>query len=524
MKRTKFFAAFLTLALIAGLGFGSCSNDDDEDSTKTVNTDTTDTDNSTEALESTAFNLLRILCSIDSDEDDMEELPENWESASYTIDEGAVIGEDEATVYSLPCYDADDALEYFSDLIGQPVSSDDLTNGTYKWTYSGLGSLTFTKDTTEDDSLFATITFDVPCLAGKITQLKFIDSETFASAASENSYKGKPYFGAGDIIKRKEKNDEYTYWMCVRPAGGNLLKDKSYWVCLNPEEKNIFTEKQESVTLYSADNKKVSKKWKLAKNLMSLKTAKAACHTFASIANTDDLWELDNANDDINTYLTNTRKIDLKTLAIMPDEFCFAYGSYTKDKKRTTSGKNQNAYTQYVQPFLIGKLSKDDDGNVKEEIATVRADTKTMYSATDNYDMKYANQIGIGTIYGDDADFDYSKFFQRTTDDCEFETCALIRQGEKIVAIASYHYYRITPYGNGDAAQGTDRHFIFFSPELCIKDNKGTASEAKNPLGSKYEVVYRAADNCTNWNWWDSLATTNRYVDGKLTDFTKENN
>ena len=512
MKRTKFFAGFAALVFTAGLGFVSCSNSDDKDSAETVSTDTSDTDNTEEALKSTAFNLLRTLCSIDGDENDMEELPENWQSADYTIDEGAVIGDDAATVYSLPCYDADDALEYFSDLIGNPVSSDDLTNGTYNWTYSGLGSLTFTKDTTEDDSLFATITFNVPCLANKITKLKFIDNETFAASASENSYKGKPYFGAGDVIKRQEKGGVESLWMCVRPAGGPLQKDKSYWVCLNASGKNLITDKKETITVYNEDDEKVKQTWNFAKNLMSLKTAKAAYHTFA-IANESltENWEGGAYSIEAKNLcgdLSQKAGIELKTFAKSEDEFsfCIAYGSYAKDKKRVTSGRKQNAFTQYVQPFISG-LSSIDGERVKEEILTVNPETKMMCSATDNSDSKFAETFKRLTREG----FDYTKFLQKLNEFGELETV----EDDDLGKIASADAYYL--YGE------KEKSFIFFSPELCIKDNKGTASEAKNPLGSKYEVVYRSADDDSEWDWWASLSATDRYVDGKLTDFTSEN-
>ena len=119
MKRPKFFASIATLIFMTGFGFVSCSNNDDENIEEAG---ITDTDNTEEALESAAFNLLRSVCNLDADEDDIEELSENWKSASYTIDEGSVIGDDENTVYSIPCYDIDDALEFFSDIIGSPVS------------------------------------------------------------------------------------------------------------------------------------------------------------------------------------------------------------------------------------------------------------------------------------------------------------------------------------------------------------------------------------------------------------------
>ena len=519
MKRTKLFAAVAALVFAMSLGLASCSNDDDNNNT---DTGTTDTDNTAEALESAAFNLLRSVCDLarydgnaeDEDGDGnwsgIETLPSNWQNATYTIDEGAVIGDDAATVYSYPCYDVDDALEFFSEMTGTQVSESDLTDGTYTWSYEGLGSLTFTKDTTDGDTLFATINFAVPALKNVLTQLKFIDYETFEAASQANSYKGKPYFGAGDIIKR---NKDETFWMCVRPAGGTLQKDKSYWICLNPDEKNLITAKQETISYYDDNNKKQSGKWTFAKNLMSLKTAKAAYHTF-SMTN-DDLWWDDTYKDAANVVWEDLKKlgVDLRWLGTSDYQFCFAYGSYTKDSKRVTSGNSQNAYTKYVQPFLIGKSSLVVD-TITENIVTVREGTKTMYSATDNYDTKYLNAIGIPKSFL--GSFNFNSFLHTTNDDCEIQTTDIGGRAEPIVYVKAY-------YQLNSELKDPDRYFVFFSPELMIKDNKGTVSEAKNPLGSKYTVIYRSADGGHGWDWWTSLQKTERYVDGKRTDFATEN-
>ena len=532
MKRTKFFAGAIALTVAMSVGLLSCSNDDDDNNT---DTGTTDTDNTAEALESAAFNLLRSVCDLakydaNGEDDDgdgewsgIETLPANWQNATYTIDEGAVIGEDGATVYSIPCYDADDALEFFSEMTGTQVSEDDLTDGTYTWSYTGLGTLTFTKDTTTGDSLFATIDFKVPVLKDTLTQLKFVDSETFEAASPANSYKGIPYYGAGDIIKRISDD---TFWICVRPAGGPLKKDKSYWVCLNnDDEKKLQKEKTEKITYYAqnedGETEKVTREYVFAKNLMSLKTAKAAYHTFAIANDTlstvnNAAYGYENARDIYRDLAEEDREIDLRLLSSWKGcRFAIAYGSYTKDKKRVTSGKNQNAYTQYVQPFIMGKSSVDGT-MVKEEMWTIRQDTNTMWSATDNHDHKYANALRI-PLQG--SKYDFKSFFYNTSEDCKFETHGVVG-GFLSLSANTFYYNAYDEDGNKD---NTERQVVLFSPELCIKDNKGNTSEAVNPLGNKYEVIYRGADNEHEWNWWNSLTATERYVDGKKTDFASEN-
>ena len=254
---------------------------------------------------------------------------------------------------------------------------------------------------------------------------------------------------------------------------------------------------------------------------MSLKTAKAAYHTFAIANDTlstvnNAAYGYENARDIYRNLAEEDREIDLRLLSSWKGcRFAIAYGSYTKDKKRVTSGKNQNAYTQYVQPFIMGKSSVDGT-MVKEEIWTIRQDTNTMWSATDNHDHKYANALRI-PLQG--SKYDFKSFFYNTSEDCKFETHG-VADGFLSLSANTFYYNAYDEDGNKD---NTERQVVLFSPELCIKDNKGNTSEAVNPLGNKYEVIYRGADNEHEWNWWNSLTATERYVDGKKTDFASEN-
>ena len=138
-----------------------------------------------------------------------------------------------------------------------------------------------------------------------------------------------------------------------------------------------------------------------------------------------------------------------------------------------------------------------------------------MYSATDNYDGKYALAVNV---YDSTPNlFMFNRFFHTVTEESGLSTTSSQYRAKYAYTVS---YYKLNSNKN------PDRYFVFFSPELMIKDNKGTASNAVNPLGSKYTVLYRSAENLGDdkvWDWWASLAATERYVDGKKTDFANEN-
>ena len=532
MRKTKLFVAGAALVFAASLFFTGCQNGSKDDASEEIDTSTVDTDNTEEALESAAFSLLRSICKLyeDDGENDagIEALPKDWQTASYVIDEGSVIGSDEATVYSIPVLSFTNALEFFSDMINIPLAEEDLTNGQYVWSYEGLGSLTFKKSTEED--IIATVDLDVEILKNKITKIKFVSSELYEASGSENKYNGIAYFSAGDVIKRKKDN---TYWICVRPAGGPLLKDKSYWICLNPIDKNLVKYKTESVTIVNGD-KKEKQTWQFAKGLMPIKTAKAAFHTFEALANRGLDSILENENADSAYAALKAKGFDLQLLCDSRHSFCFAYGDYTKDKKRVTSGKKQNASTQYVQPVILGSYSMKENAEI---ILTKRADDSTVYSVTDMYDTFFAKKKN----WNSKSDFDISKFFYVADaetgkfDETSDTTTYIAKNEESINYFLNGKTVKTRPTGNyysgGENEPGklprqiTEKHVVILSPELSIKDNKGTKTEAKNPLSkTQYEVIYRAADSSANvFDYWDSVEATERMIDGQFVSWKSEN-
>ena len=545
MKRTKFLWGATALIFAMSLGLVSCSDSDGENSPSVENSknpasssaDITDNESEFDP-DVAAFNVLRSLCNLaeyddnrETDEDGsytgIETLPDGWETISFTCDQGVVLDAENPTVRSIAANCIDDAREFFSSMIGKDVTSD-----SYTWDCTRVGNLTF-KAVKNDEDLYATIDIDVGVLPD-VTQLRFVPAEVIDAAGAENSFSGKPYYSAGDVIQR---NSDGTYWICVRPAGGPLRKDKSYWICLHPFDKNeksiIKTEVKKNVKTYHEDENaqdefvEIKNDWTYAKNLMTLKTAKAAHHTFNCIVNPkayEKIYKLysepgkivvedDVIGSDIYDSLVS-KGFDLMNLhrafagqealsdaaeyTAKEGNFCFAYGSPKKDSARVLYGKNENCDVNYVQPMIIGSCNQLEGNKIRENISTRWASstlglTKFLLSVTDSYDQAFINEINdIALAY--QYAYNYSSY--------------LHKYDKKNLA-----YVDLTA-----AWMDMTKFHVIFSPELCINDNKGKET-AKKP-SSAYTDILRSGQ--TEW-WWASLETSVRYVDGTKVEWNKEN-
>ena len=521
MKEAKTLLSWAVLTasvLTASVSFSSCANDDTSSGVDSIVAD--------ENLETTAYNVLRCLCSLDEDADGIEELPVDWQNSSYEVDEGYVLDEESPSVRYVPSYSAEEACELYSDMVGEYVNSDSCI-----WNYKGIGRIELRTCSGESDGAFSVINLSLDFLPN-LTQLRFVPPEIIESSFAENSYSGLPYYSAGDIIMR---NKDSTYWICVRPAGGPLKKDKSYWICLNPLDVNgknsLIKSTREKIT-YSyvgeKGNENVSETWKFAKNLMSLKTAKAAHHTFNLIANPRAWVNQSNpAGESIYKSLC-AKKFDLRVLMnyknlildedtddededadynprILRGSFCFAYGGVTKDSKRTVSGSKKNANTKYVQPFIYCTSLMDSNRDayyfISEQVFTNDV-FKDLYSVTNSFDKSFvAAQTEISAQKGP---YDFEKFLHTVSAD------GLLGFPEKAATYAPEN--------------SVYAYHIIFSPELCIKDNKGSSSKALRPFDGSYTDIYhQEGDSKSKMDWWKSLETSVRHVNDKEVDWNKEN-
>ncbi len=510
MKRTKFFASAIALTFAMSLGFISCSNDDDDNNTSAEKSE------AQEELENSAFSVLRSLCNLAeydenaaTDEDGaytgVETLPSNWQSIKFTCDQGYVLGDDK-TVRSIAASGIDDARAFFSDMIGESVEDD-----SYTWTCPGFGTLSY-KEVTGNDDLYATVDVSIDVLPG-VTKLNFVPLDVITAAASENSYKGTPYYSAGDIIQRKK--DE-TYWICVRPAGGPLNKDKSYWICLNPydnKEKCLITGETKKVTINLTDEKgdftgeTEKQTWKYAKNLMSLKTAQAAAFTFLCIANPETNTIFDGCTQAYNNLKNigfdllqlsaggrqDSGEIDEYTLNNMA-AFCFVYGKPKNDSKRS-----EDADVKYVQPYLLVNGAKGTESKLLADIKTLRTINEnplSLFSVTDKHDLAYVECCE--GLLDDHSPYNYEDYlFKYSPKNLTFSNI------KKLVDMS----VPIAPV---------------MTIELCINDNKGKADAPKKPSSAYEDCFVQRNDSATQFDYWAARQNTKLSIDGVEASWQKE--
>ena len=510
MKRTKFFASAIALTFAMSLGFISCSNDDDDNNTSAEKSE------AQEELENSAFSVLRSLCNLAeydenaaTDEDGaytgVETLPSNWQSIKFTCDQGYVLGDDE-TVRSIAASGIDDARAFFSDMIGESVEDD-----SYTWTCPGFGTLSY-KEVTGNDDLYATVDVSIDVLPG-VTQLNFVPLDVITAAASENSYKGTPYYSAGDIIQRKK--DE-TYWICVRPAGGPLNKDKSYWICLNPydnKEKCLITGETKKVTINLTDEKgdftgeTEKQTWKYAKNLMSLKTAQAAAFTFLCIANPETNTIFDGCTQAYNNLKNigfdllqlsaggrlDSGEIDEYTLNNMA-AFCFVYGKPKNDSKRP-----KDADVKYVQPYLLVNGTTGTESKLLAHIKTLRTINEnplSLFSVTDKHDLAYVECYQ--GLLDDHSPYNYEDYlFKYSPNNLTFSNI------KKLVDVST----AIAPV---------------MTIELCINDNKGKADAPKKPSSAYEDCFVQRNGSATQFDYWAARQNTKLSIDGVEASWQKE--
>ncbi|MCR4822019.1 MAG: hypothetical protein K5873_03995 [Treponema sp.] len=438
MKIKKFIGAALAFTTSLALIFMGCSNDDDSSSTA----GSSDLDVLEEyadpqfELEAVADSILRGLCKLptdysDSDEEEdngIEYLPDNWQSSSFECDQGMIsnIEKEPATLRYMPLLSLEDAREFFSSLIGEPIYDDK-----YTWSYQGFGSLEFSvKSTDEDADEYAVLYVASPYISN-LTELHFVSPTKYTAMGYENKLEDdKVYYSAGDVVRREK---DYTYWICIRPAGGPAAKNDSQWICLNPSSIIKTKEKNYDCNQHDTD---ASHTWTIPKaGLISERMAYAAAHTFSSLSlawleKIEGFKTAPGVFSDLKKKNYNIRQLGAKTTDVSeegiakiftqktgPDTknpeptFYFAYGNAKIDGfRKITNTKAKNANHKLVQPILQCKVSVND-GNLQENMWThiMKGKTKkSILSLTDSYDSFYLGTAcslysanGMRTEYAD---------------------------------------------------------------------------------------------------------------------------
>ena len=155
---------------------------------------------------------------------------DDWQSARLEANIGQPSQQSDATRLVL-VNDAEAALERFSALI-----STDLPDYTvsHEWKLDGAGSLTYRKQT--DGTAWATVDVDLKQFPG----LKRIVYCAPEQQGLNGDFNGTAYYRFGDVIRKKNSDGNWDYWICVRPAFGKEGKQDMHWVTFSDfPEKNI---------------------------------------------------------------------------------------------------------------------------------------------------------------------------------------------------------------------------------------------------------------------------------------------
>ena len=166
---------------------------------------------------------------------DVQAFPDDWQTATFDPSIG-MASEDDPYTRVIATNDLSTAAQRFSYLTGCPV---DENTKNYTWTHKKAGSLTYHAGSPEGTYL-AQVDVNLKQMP-KLKKILYQTPDQMGENAS-GSFSGTAYYRFGDVVKKKNSDGNWDYWVCVRPAFSLEGKGDSHWICLNklPNE-NIYT-------------------------------------------------------------------------------------------------------------------------------------------------------------------------------------------------------------------------------------------------------------------------------------------
>ena len=483
MKKNIFRLQQLFLAILMAGAIVSCDKDNDLDKDQEFTPEEL-AEMATADKFAAANSVYRALALID-------ELPDNWESATYAPAEGVPVDEANTDVRNVISTGADQAKSYFLSIV-----PDEGLNGD-TWSHEGVGSLSYRA--VKEDNCYAVIDVNLLQMPG-LKQLRFVPE----TVVGDNKWQGTPYYAVGDVVKDKKG----IYWICVRPSGGPLAKDNAYFVSFDKSLIKTYEQKQDmyqvspsgkgaSIKLtnnrveYPADVQ--ATKWVYAKNLVEERIALAAAHVFSYLAKGEDLY---NAGVWGAEYFMNKATViydyfNPRVLSLTEGSkvYYIAYGSYKSSSKKNTQVK-------YIQPIFSFCLDQNGDGVLQQAVikawpekpnAEVMVASDNLMSLTDTHDP-----------------FTTAYYLYR------FDS-----YNPKPFVITDYTLtYAPGGYQFEELAEGVKDMFM---PEYCEEENIPlvmTQMKLKDhgKPASGYELVHPVLDPIDQPDYWGSLENTVRLV------------
>ena len=365
LRRASWACLLMTAAVLA-----SCSDDNDGDKPAPDNSQPTAEELADMAAADrfeAANCVIRALAGLDK-------LPDNWETATFTPQEGVVVDEAAPGVRYVIADSPEAAAQYFINIT--PDATREQTADGYSWSLDGIGSLTFVS--TASDKCYGVIKVSLKQMPS-LQEIRLVPETEVPTNAK---FDGTPHYGVGSIVK--EKSTGY-YYICVRPSGGPNRKEYSYFVTFDPRAIETY---RKSMDLYEIDSKgkktkvraSTSGEWVFAKNLIEKRFAPLAANLFNKLLH----------RRVFDSYTRTILKIYEEKGIDIPDEYCFfvPYGSY---KSTSASGIRQAKYEQPGVLYIsMPSLGLEARGCMAYDYVVIRPDAKShLHTLTDDYDPSY---------------------------------------------------------------------------------------------------------------------------------------
>ena len=384
----KHYLYILVGLLMAVLPFTSCS---DDDNLPAADIDPEPTEE--ELAELAAADRLEAANYVIRAFAGLDELPDDWETSTFTPQEGVVVDEATPGVRYVIVENQEAADQYFRNITPDELREE--SGNSYQLSVEGFGSLTYQRTATA--TCYGVVKVNLPQMP-TLTEIRLVPESEVPTNAK---YDGKPYYGFGSLVREKSTKRLY---ICVRPSGGPNRKEYAYFVSFDPKAISTVTKKMD---LYELDEKgrktkkaaTTSGNWVFAKNLVEKRIALAAAVAFNILA-----IDLDEKPDGTSSRQEASWAYKENGLLI-PESYSYfvPYGSY----KSSSAGSNRQA--KYEQPGLcwtqmkaLGFNEKGDDDWAVSYVRQ-RPDAKShLLTLTDDYDPSYYYNWSIA------VDGDYS--------------------------------------------------------------------------------------------------------------------
>ena len=305
----------------------------------------------------------------------LDALPDNWETSTFTPEEGVVVDEATPGVRYVIVENQQAAEQYFLNITPEELLY--TTDNGYRLYVEDFGTLTFQR--MNATNCFGKIEVSLKQMPS-LTEIRLVPESEVPTNAK---FDGTPYYGIGSIVK--DNKTGYLY-ICVRPSGGPNRKEYAYFVTFDPRAIETTVKSQD---LYEIDDKgKKTKKqastsgnWVFAKNLVEKRIAFFAGNYFQELDKNYTSKPL--MREIYDKYTEKGLTIPLYSSYFVP------YGGY-----KSTSAKGQRQ-VKYEQPGLFwGKVEQtglaQPNSTKLVSYVSLRPDAKAhLLTLTDDYDPSY---------------------------------------------------------------------------------------------------------------------------------------